>query len=109
VGCRSRFLSRGRISVRVLIVGVRNDEMNGTKSQPVSQPTLYSNPRSRGQNSPRCDSIARIWMVSTDTQAAGRLNTPHRGFFPGVLRVITRAVYFLNRSHSSRERSLNRD
>jgi hypothetical protein len=36
VGCSSRLLSLGRVRSRVVIVGVRNDEMNGTKSQPPS-------------------------------------------------------------------------
>jgi len=45
VGCRSRLLSRGRVRSRSVIVGVRNDEMNGT----VSQPMLHSNRQSPGQ------------------------------------------------------------
>jgi hypothetical protein len=78
--------------------------MDGTKSQP----KLHATARSRGQNSPRCDSIPRIWMVSADTRATGWLDmVPF--VLPGASRMVTRAVYFLNRSHSSRERFLDRD
>jgi hypothetical protein len=104
VGCRNRLFSVGRVRSKVVIVGARNNEMDGTKSQPMLHPTA----RSRGQNSPRCDSIARIWMVSADTRTTGGLNMI-TGDLPGILKMITRAVYFLNRSHSSRERFLDRD
>ena len=51
-------------------------------------------------------------MVSTDAQARGEPQNErvwNRFFILGTHRVITRAVYFLNRSHSSREMFLDND
>ena len=74
----------------------------------MSQPMLHLKEQSLGQKPSRWDSIPMSWMVSTDTQAREILQ---RSVMPsvGTPRLITRAVYFLNRPHSSREGFRDRD
>ena len=106
VGCRSRLLLRGKERSRLAIVGVRNDEINGT----ISQSMEHSNEQTLGQNPPLCDSIQKIWMVSADIQAGkGSEKIPSRERDAGTLSTVTRVVYSLNRFHSSWERFLDKD
>ena len=88
------------------MVGVRNDEMNGAASQPMP----HSSERTLGQKPSRWDSIPKSWMVSRDTQAWGRSGvTTSQEYTLITMSVVTRAVYLLNRFHSSWERFLDKD
>ena len=106
VGCKNRLLSNGKDRSRSVMVGVRTDEMNGAASQPIS----HSNERSLGQKPSRWDSIAKSWIVSRDTQAWGRFGaTNSQEHIPYTASAVTRAVYLLNRFHSSWEIFLDKD
>ena len=88
------------------MVGVRKDEVDGASFQL----TFHRNERTLGQKASRWDSIAKSWMVSRDTQARERFwVTTGWEYTLSTTSAVTRAVYLLNRFHSSWERFLDKD
>jgi hypothetical protein len=78
-------LSRGRASVRFVIFGDKNARVDVTASQP--SPSINLSEASLGQSGSSVDCIPRKEIVSEDTAP--------------TYSSTTRAVYLLNRSHSS--------
>lgn len=84
------FVSRGRVSARVLIFGDKKARVDATESQPGLFNSLKD--ASLGQSGSSADCIPRKEMVSEDTSPLITLPTCSSA---------TRPVYALNRSHSS--------
>jgi hypothetical protein len=89
MGRKSMLLSRGKMSVKLVILEDKNPRVDATASQP--NPFVNLNAVSLGQRRPSIDCIPRKEIVSEETSS---LST-----FP-TYSSTTRAVYPLNRSHS---------